>query len=108
MTTDLSEEIHFVTLKEAELGPERPLFELLCGDQKWELYESGEVKGFPPGTVIINRALVKLNQLRALLRMDQNDEDWAEWEGNEKVGFYSFEQALDFARLWKAGKLIGA
>ena len=37
-----------------------------------------------------------------------DDSDWAgSWDGNEQVGYYTSEQALRTAGLWKAGKLIG-
>ena len=36
-----------------------------------------------------------------------SEDEWDNWDGNEKVGYYSLDQALNLARLWKAGKMIG-
>lgn len=43
-----------------------PLFVLRCGDQVWQLWADGSALGFPPGTVIDNRALPILAALQAL------------------------------------------
>ena len=41
-----------------------PLFELTGPDgHKWELYENGVLKGFPDGTIVINRALLRIYSL---------------------------------------------
>ena len=43
-----------------------PLFELSGPDgHKWEIYENGVVKGFPDGTIVINRALPRIYALLA-------------------------------------------
>ncbi len=43
---------------------QNPLFELHGPDgQKWALYEDGTATGFPDGTVIVNRAIPRINLL---------------------------------------------
>ena len=46
-----------------------PLFELRNNDGRtWKLYEDGTAIGFPVGTLVINRAFVELNALRAQIK----------------------------------------
>ena len=52
------------------------IFEVQWEHRTWRIYEDGTIEGFPVGSIIFNRILGRLNQLRAEIAELRRVADW--------------------------------
>ncbi len=56
------------------MRPDEPLFELRGpAGEVWRLYTDGHMDGFPPGTILVNRAKPLLDALRSAMNPEERD-----------------------------------